>query len=316
MWFKNLVIYRLQDGGPALNTAELADALASQPAADPAGGQLRRLGFTAPAGRKGSGRLLHDIQGHRLISVMRGERMLPTSVVREEVDEQVEAIETAEGRKVTGKEKTALKEKVTEALMPRAFVRHQRIDLWWDRHQGLLAVNTSSRPRAEETLTLLRETLGSLKAVPLATAHLPVRAMTAWLTTPAARPDDMLIGHQVELAASGDDSVLRARQVDLDSDDIQQLLEGGRKATRLGLGIEGRLEFVLHDDLTLKGLKFNDALLDDAQTSEDGNDVDIRLETDFILMAQTLSHDIQRLTHWLGGPADPASVPESTPHQG
>jgi recombination associated protein RdgC len=125
--------------------------------------------------------------------------------------------------------------------------------------------------------------------------------MTAWLVDAGTRPADLMLGDQVELKAKGDDGVLRARQVDLDSEEIQQLLASGRQASKLALEIEGRLTFVLHDDLAIKSLRFGDALIDEANATDDGDDALVRLETDFLLMAQSLGESIDRLIDWLGG---------------
>lgn len=300
MWFKHLHLYRLHDA-PELSSDALASALQEHSAKPLGNADARRLGWTAPAGRLGAGQLVHEIQSHRLLSALRQERLLPASVVKEEVDEMVADIEASEGRKVTRKEKTAFKEQVTENLMPRAFVRSQKIDLWWDTRGQLIGINASSRTRAEDILDLLRETLGSLKVTPLSSQTLPMRAMTTWLGDVASRPADLQLGDQVELKAKGDDGVLRARQVDLDSDEIQQLLESGRQASKLAISLEGRLSFVLHDDLALKSLRFGDALIEEADHADDGDDALARLETDFILMAQALSTDVPRLLEWLGG---------------
>ncbi|MGQ7262774.1 recombination-associated protein RdgC [Vreelandella sp. V005] len=300
MWFKHLHLYRLHDA-PTLSSDALASALQEHAAKPLGNADARRLGWTAPAGRLGAGQLVHEIQSHRLLSALRQERLLPASVVKEEVDELVADIEASESRKVTRKEKTALKEQVTEDLLPRAFVRSQKVDLWWDVNGQMIAINASSRTRAEDILDLLRETLGSLKVTPLSSQTLPIRAMTTWLGDAASRPADLQLGDQVELKAKGDDGVLRARQVDLDSDEIQQLLESGRQASKLAVSLEGRLSFVLHDDLALKSLRFGDALIEEADHADDGDDALARLETDFILMAQALSTDIPRLIEWLGG---------------
>ena len=300
MWFKHLHLYRLHDA-PELSSDALASALQEHAAKPLGNADARRLGWTAPAGRMGGGQLVHEIQSHRLLSALRQERLLPASVVKEEVDELVADIEASESRKVTRKEKTAFKEQVTENLLPRAFVRSQKIDLWWDINGQMIGINASSRTRAEDILDLLRETLGSLKVTPLSSQTLPIRAMTTWLGDVASRPVDLQLGDQVELKAKGDDGVLRARQVDLDSDEIQQLLESGRQASKLAVSLEGRLSFVLHDDLALKSLRFGDALIEEADHADDGDDALARLETDFILMAQALSTDIPRLIEWLGG---------------
>jgi len=310
MWFKHLHLYRLHDA-PELDAASLETALDEQAFRPLGGSEARRLGWSAPAGRAGT-QLLHELQGQRLMTALRQERILPASVVREEVEERSEAIEASEGRKLRRQEKLAIKEQVYEELLPRAFVRSQKVDLWWDSRRGLIAVNASSRKRAEELLDLLRETLGSLKVTPLASQTLPMRAMTTWLGDPGSRPADLVLGDQVELKAKGDDGVLRARQVDLDSDEIQQLLESGRQASKLALSIEGRLSFVLHDDLAIKSLRFDDALIDEASQTDDGDDAVVRLETDFILMTQALAENIERLIEWLGGEAGPAGDTRST----
>lgn len=308
MWFNNIQLYRLHDH--KLLSPEQMGVLLDEHSAKPLGdADARRIGWTPPAGRLGGGQFIHEIQGQRLISALRQERLLPASVVKEFVDDEVAEIEASEGRKVTRKEKTALKERITEELMPRAFVRSHKIDLWWDTKRNLIGINASSRSRAEDVLDLLRETLGSLKATPLSSQTLPIRAMTTWLGDTASRPADMQIGDQVELKAKGDDGVLRARQVDLDSDEMQQLLESGRQASKMAITLEGQLSFVMHDDLALKSLRFGDALIEEADHADDGDDALARLETDFVIMAGALGQAVDRILEWLGGESvrEPAS---------
>ncbi|WP_447556392.1 recombination-associated protein RdgC [Vreelandella sp. EE22] len=313
MWFKSLHLYRLHDVR-VLSSTDLQASLVPCITRPLGSADGRRLGWTAPSGRLGSGQLLHTVDngGHLLFSALRQERLLPSSVIAEEVAERVADIEAREARKVTRKEKTALKEQVTEEFMPRAFVRSTKIDLWWDTQRQLIGVNTGSRARAEEVLDLLRETLGTLKVTPLTTQTLPVRAMTNWLGDAAARPADMQMGDQFELKAKGDDGVIRGRQLDLDSDEIQQHLESGRQATQLALGIEGELSFVLHDDLTLKSLRFGDRLIEEADMTDDGDDALARFETDFALMTRNLRDSVARIVEWMGGEAQRGQAVAST----
>ncbi|WP_306168594.1 recombination-associated protein RdgC [Halomonas sp. MMSF_3323] len=301
MWIRNLHPYRLHDM-ENIDGALVEQALSEQALRPLSGSEARRVGWVPPAGR-GSSVLMHELQGHRLLSMLRQERILPASVVRGEVEDRVEAIEASEARKLRRQEKQAIKEQVYEEFLPRAFVRTQRVDVWWDVGRDLIGVATSSRKRAEEALDLLRESIGSLKVTPLATQALPVRAMTTWLSDPASRPADMQIGDQVELKAKGDDGVVRGRQVDLDSDDMQQLLESGRQASKLAIGIEGRVTFVLHDDLAIKSIRFDDELIEEAHQADDGDDAYVRLEADFLLMAQALGESVDRIVDWMGGEA-------------
>ncbi|MCE8042482.1 recombination-associated protein RdgC [Halomonas daqingensis] len=304
MWFKNLYLYRVHDA--ATWPASFEEALSEQ-AARPIGSQeARRIGWTAPAGRAGTA-LLHELQGHRLITAERQERILPPAVVREEVDERASEIEQREGRKLRRQERQELKEHIYEELLPQAFVKFQRIDVWWDTNRSLIAVNTSSRKRAEEALDLLRETLGSVKVTPLATQTLPMRAMTQWLEWPERRPAALLLGDHAVLTAPGENGTINARHVDLDDDEIQGHRAAGRQVQRLAIEIESVMSFVLHDDLAIKSIRFDDILLDEASETEDDGDAVIRLEADFLLMTRALGASIDSLIAWMGGEANLAS---------
>jgi recombination associated protein RdgC len=92
---------------------------------------------------------------------------------------------------------------------------------------------------------------------------------------------------------------------------MQQLLEGGRQASKMALSLEGQLSFVMHDDLALKSLRFGDALIEEADHSDDGDEPLARLETDFIIMAGALGTAVDRIVEWLGGEVERA--PEATP---
>lgn len=308
MWFKNVYLFRVHSE-ITLAVEQIAEQMACYAAKPLGDSDARRIGWTPPAKRLSGGQLLHETHGHRLFTALRQERMLPAAVVKDEVDEQVAAIEQTEGRKVSRREKAGIKEQVVEELLPRAFIRKERLDLWFDTTRNLIGVNTSNRSRAEDVLDLLRETLGSLKVTPLSSQTLPITAMTTWLGDPAARPADFTLGDQVELKAKGDDGVVKGRQVDLDSDEMQQLLESGRHATKLALGIEGKISFILQDDLALKSLRFGDALIEEADFMDDGDDPLARIQTDFLLMDNQLGDDVDRLLVWLGGETqrEPAS---------
>lgn len=313
MWFRNLRLYRLPAAG-SIAVEALAEAMTSFATRDMGGHEAKHLGWAPPAGRK-SETLVHAIQGQFLLTMQRQERILPSSVVKEEVEARCEEIETVRGGPVPRAEKLNIKEQVYEELLPRAFVRSHRVDVWWDMAGGMIAVNTSSAKRAEEALDLLRATLGSLKVVPIATHSLPMRVMTHWLQDPSLRPSWLEVGDSVKLMAKGDDGKVTAKNVDLDTDDMQQLLESGRQVAQLSITLDERVSLTLTDDLSLKGLRFSDALLDEAGQADDGDDAIIRMETDFILMANALRDVIKLLLVGLGGEAVPEfkSMEEAEP---
>ena len=303
MFFTHLNLYRCHDA-EVISFEELADALAAFAYTPIKPRESRRTGWIPPAGRR-SEMLVHEVQGHRLLTMQTVEKLMPASVINHLVQERVEDHEDRHGVPPSRRERTTIKEQVIDEMLPQAFVKPKSVELWWDTNRRIIGINAASRKQAEAVLDLLRQTLGSLKVTPLATKTPPSRAMTQWLSDIANRPSELLIGDQVELRAAEDDGVVRAREVDLDSEEMQSLLEGGRQACRLSLGSEGLLRAVLQDDLVLKTLRFDDAVLDEANQPADDDDTVLRLETDLALMAQTLSTFIGQLTEWLGGEAEP-----------
>jgi recombination associated protein RdgC len=92
--------------------------------------------------------------------------------------------------------------------------------------------------------------------------------MTTWVSDAQSRPANLQLGDKATLKAKGDDGKIAATQVDLDSDEIQQLLESGRQATNLAITIDERVSGVLTDTLQLKGLRFSDQLIEQADMTE------------------------------------------------
>ena len=110
MWFKNLHLLRL--GSDFSVTPEaLHDALESKPFLGCNKEQREASGWVSPFGRN-SEQLLLVAGDYMLLTLAHQERMLPASVVREELDERVADIELKEDRKVSNREKKDLREQI------------------------------------------------------------------------------------------------------------------------------------------------------------------------------------------------------------
>lgn len=76
---------------------------------------------------------------------------MPSSVVREELDERVAELEAKESRKIGSKEKKELREQIEFELLPQAFTRTKKLDAWLDTQQhGLLNRNLKELPFAQQ----------------------------------------------------------------------------------------------------------------------------------------------------------------------
>ena len=177
-WFKNVMIYRLTK---SLDwTSQKLQTALEQEIFHPCGqSDMSKFGWTNPL--RGS-ELLHFSVGKQILLLARKEeKILPSHVVKRELDERVNLLEEKENRKLKKTEKQALKDDVIAMLLPRAFSKTQQTAIWIDSETNLIYVDAASSKRAEDTLALLRKSLGSLPVVPLAFANEPTTAMTDWI---------------------------------------------------------------------------------------------------------------------------------------
>ncbi|WP_421863954.1 recombination-associated protein RdgC [Motiliproteus sp.] len=299
MWFKNLVFYRFTRPFE-LSAEALEQQLAEQTFTPCRSQELSRYGWAAPM-TKLSEQLVHSANGSLLICAQKEEKILPASVVKDQLSEKVEQIETEQDRKVRKKERDELKDEVIMTLLPKAFSRFQRTLAYIDPKLGLLVVDASSAKRAEELCSHLRHTLGSLPVSIPALNNAPASIMTSWLDKDEALPGGLELGEEAELKdPSENGAILRCKQQDLLGVEIEPHLKAGKQAVKLALGWRDQTSFVLGEDLILRRLKFADALLDQA-ADMGAEDAAARFDADFYLLTETLGKLLPELLDSLGG---------------
>jgi recombination associated protein RdgC len=300
MWFKNVRAYRLTT--PFDLTAEqLGESLTRRAFAPCAKSQALSLGWVAPLGGE-SGGLAHAAGGRFLVKMKREEKLLPSSVVREQLEEKITDIESQQGRKVYRKERLALKDEIIQDCLPRAFSRSSAIHAYIDSRANWIFVDTASGARAEELLNLLRECIGSFPVLLPQVNNAPTATMTGWLAH-RNLPDDFVLGEECELREPGEEGgVVRCRGVDLLSEEVETHLHAGRQVVRLSLAWEERLSLVLAEDLCLRRLRFSDQLMKENEDIPEADDA-ARLDADFALMSDAVSGLQERIVALFGGEA-------------
>ena len=290
--FKNARLYRLT--APFTHTAaELEEALGGRRFRPCGPIETATLGWTPPLGEDTSA-LAHAGAGLGavLLCARKQERLLPSAAIAEAVDERVAEIEGGEAREVGRSERRRLKEQVINEMLPRAFTRSRRTQLYVDPEAGWLVVDAGSDKQAEEVISLLRETLGSLPVRPPEPATPSAGVLTGWVL-PDGAPTDFLPADACELRDPQEKgAVIRVSGQDLGSEEIQNHLRAGKQVVKLALDWQERLTCVLTDDLSLKRLRLADALFDDL---EDGEDPAARLDAEFAIMTGELRGLIARL---------------------
>lgn len=294
-WFKNVMIYSLTK---SLDwTSQKLQTALEQEIFHPCGqSDMSKFGWTNPL--RGS-ELLHFSVGKQILLLARKEeKILPSHVVKRELDERVNLLEEKENRKLKKTEKQALKDDVTAMLLPRAFSKTQQTAIWIDSETNLIYVDAASSKRAEDTLALLRKSLGSLPVVPLAFANELTTVMTDWIAQDNL-PEYLTALEEAELKAP-DDAVIRCKNHPLDSEEILSHLQKGKLVTKLALDWDEHLSFVLNDDGSLKRLKFADQI---REKNDDilKEDYAQRFDADFVLMTGELAKLTENLIDDLGG---------------
>ncbi len=290
MWFKALRIYQASRAQDWTNE-KLEAALASKPFRPCSSQEEMTAGWVSPTGN--NSKILS--QGdHWLLKLKIEEKILPAAVVREQLEAKLEAIETAENRKLGRKERQNLTDELRLELLPKAFTRSRPVWVWLDGLNQRVLLDATSDKTCELALNLLREGLGSLPVIPLATQLPLTQVMTRWLEDRPAK--DFQVLDTCELRDPEDDkAVVRIKGQALEGEEITQHLNAGKRVTQLRLNWQEQLSFTLTDQLILKSLQFADELLEEAEDVNPDLDPLIALDAEFILMSTTLSALINRL---------------------
>jgi recombination associated protein RdgC len=298
MWFKNLRIYLLQQ--PLnLSQEEMEEQLKSR-AFQACGSQdLMSMGWDSPLGRKADS-LVHEIAGCQMICARQEEKLLPSTVINEIVEEKLSDIELAEGRKVGRKEKAELREDTFQQLLPQAFSRHSRQYAMIDKQQGWILVDAASANKAEALVTLLRETLGSLPVKPLDSAIAPTWVMTEWLKQPNQHNNFSLLDSCELQDRSDESSVLRCKGQDLTADEILAHIEAGKDVVKLAVEWDERISCLIESDLSIKRLRFLDLIQEQAADNQIETEADA-FDSHFTLMSLEFRKFLPSLFEIFGG---------------
>lgn len=298
MWFKNTLVYRLKD--LKLSIEQLEEQLARGPFAKCPSNQPNSRGWVSP--RK-DGALVFSVGKQWLIALRTEQRLLPSSVINDEVKERAEAMESNHGYAPGRKQLKELKERVTEELMPRAFTRSRTTFAWIDPVAGYFCVDAGSCAKAEEMIEHLRHCLDEFPLQMLHTALSPQSAMADWLAGGEA-PTGFTIDRDVELKACGEEkSAVRYVHHSLDGTEIEgevkAHLASGKLPTKLALTWDDRISFVLTEKLEIKRLAFLDLLKNESeQTAENAAE---QFDADFALMTGELTRFLPQFIAALGG---------------
>lgn len=297
--FSNLQIYRLKEHWN-LAVEQFEEQLARGAFRRCQSNEPESRGWIAP--RKDSG-LVYVLAGQWMVTLETEERILPPCVIDDELQERLASFEDEHGYSPGRKQRKELKERVTEELMPKAFTRRRKTNVWIDPKHGWFVVDASSPAMAETVIEHMRHCLDVFPLKPLTTQLSPTSAMADWLVGGEA-PAGFTIDRDCELKAVGEEksSVRYARHA-LDGDqietEIKAHLAAGKLPTKLALTWDDRISFVLTEKLEVKRLTFLDILKEQAEKAAEH--ADEQFDADFALMTGELQRMLPAVIGALGG---------------
>ncbi|AZZ91294.1 recombination-associated protein RdgC [Hahella sp. KA22] len=298
MLFKNALIYRFTKPVP-WPLEDLETGLSEHAFTPCQANDTYRLGWV-PAAPLVSDALVYQQGRYLLLTLKREEKILPASVIKEEVEERAQEIEEREQRKLRKKEKNELKEQVITVLLPQAFKRSRLMSAYIDLDKGLLVVDTSSGTRADEFTSFLRQSMGTLPIRFVALNEAPAVHFSDWVQKDNT-PTPFVSGDNCELrSGDGSDTVIRCKGTESLTDAISTHIENGMQVTQLSLEWDEKLSFAVGDDLKIKRIKFMDTLQEQLKDGDTGEAAE-RFAADFSLMTLEFSRMTDDLIKVLGG---------------
>ena len=302
MWFKNLQFYRLP--APWNFSLEELEAALAKHVFQKCGNQDRESAGWLPPKDKDE-RLVISLGGQWLLALGTESKPLPSSVVNEFTKDRINEIEEKEGYRPGKKQQREIKERVVEELLPRAFSRKSRTQVWIDPLDGWLVVDTGAMGKAEDVIEHLRKSLDALPTKLIHTRTSPVTAMTEWLVSNEA-PANFTVDRDCELRSELEEkAAVRYVRHPLDTAEVKaHIVESGKTPTRLAMTFDDRISFVLTEKLEIKKLGFLDILKEQSETAEDAS---MQFDMDFALMTGELRRLLPALLEALGG-EEPTSL--------
>ena len=297
MWFKNVQLYRFNQPfnltADDLDAQLTKDSLAPCPAA-----AFGNSGWLAP-GYPESESMIRVVHHHVLLCLGVQEKIMPPGVIRDRVKDEMVQIEHLEGRKLSRSEKMRLTEKHVAEMLPKAFVRKNKVYGLLNLKQGWLMVDQSSLAKAESFIERLRNTLGTLPVAPLQVEGSPAHVLTQWVSgTP---PKTVELQHSCEMVDPADvAAVVRVRGVDLSGGEVKTHLDSGKRISKLLITWNEHLSCEISDAFDFRKLRFEGIIKEEAD-AQAGESALEKMDTELAIMGPLLEAFLLEMLDCFGG---------------
>ncbi len=292
MWFKNARIYAVElsaEHKHIFGSEELLENTIREKAFRPCQAQeVSTMGFAPVFGRHTNAYTFTNAACH-FFKIIEECKLLPSQVVRTELETLVEEKESELKRQLRKNEVITLKTALVNDLLSRAFSSRREMLVMVNSNKSYCLVSVSSAKRAEKAVAMLREAFGGT----FPARHFQPRCavedkMTSWLTSDSL-PQVFSLGFDTTLKSSDDaGGTIKASREDLTSGEIAGHISAGKVVTELQLTFEDSISLVLDSDLGLKRLRPEDQYLE-RNLPEKLDDAIADMQSHLIIQSQLLT---------------------------
>lgn len=290
MWFKQAQIFQLTDSLRSsiddiilkLKPLVFKPCFPSMPSS---------IGWVSPIDEDDAP-LARMINGCIMLCLQIEEKILPASVIRQELYEKIKAIEAIEGRKIGQKEKMAMKDEIVLTLLPRAFSKLTRVFAYIDTRNQWLVLGTTNKSKTDQFLTLFKKSITD--KIYLFKFKKLSSTFTHWLKH-HSYPTSFSIDQSCTFQDPNQQNrVIRCQNQDLFANSIQAIIKEGCEVKQLALTWNDQIDFILIDNLSLQRIRYQDDVLTEANSMESETKQQ-QFDADFLIMSGVLSNLLKEL---------------------
>jgi recombination associated protein RdgC len=292
--FRNIRFYRLDGSWPA-SEKKLSESL-EKAGFQPCGPLTERSSGWVPVDKDSSDSLARRVNGADLLRLRSQSRVLPPSVINEELEARIEEYRERMQEAPSPREKRRLKAEARDELMPKAMRKSDRIWGYVDLAENILCIDAAQDAAAERFVRRLQASIDGLNIRPLQFMQ-PVDELLSGIFFSGAGKQ-FSVGRECrmqDLADAG--SVVRWTAFDLTDPTIRNHVANGMRLSHLAVEYDNVMSCVLSDAGVISKLRFIG--MDD--DSDDHNDPLARMDAEFVLLSGTIRNLLRDLKKALGG---------------
>ena len=235
---------------------------------------------------------MYKIDNYIILCLKIEEKILPNTVVQQELKDKIKQIELLENRKVSQKEKFILKVQIITKLLPKAFSKFTQIYIYIDLKKEQLILGTINTKKTAQFISLFKKILPE-EIQPFDEVTALSNIMTEWLESQDCPSAFSIEKNCVLQDPNNQMRMIRCQQQDLLSPNIQALVKDGYKIKQIALNWQDQIDFIVTNRLLLNSIRFTDQFLERVK------EVDIepkqQFDSNFLIMAEALSSLLEDL---------------------